>query len=318
VLVCSARRPCSPFHAMSTMTDDIVTTAQVEPRSVSSWNWASILWFGGLLIFLYLPVLTRLVAQWDSDEDMSHGFFVPIIAGFIVWQKREELLALERKPNWLGLLVVLYAGVQLLVATLGVELFLARTAFIIAVWGSVLFLGGWPLLRALVFPLSILFLMVPIPAIIYNQITFPLQLFASAVAENVLSLLGYPVLREGNVLELASQRLQVVEACSGIRSLLALTFLALVYGYFFTRTTWVRIALFLSTVPIAISANAGRVTFTGILSEINPEYATGFYHTASGWVLFAVGFVLLVVAHQFFEWIDRRLHGLRRANPAAA
>lgn len=300
------------------MTDDIVPAAHAAPRPVASWNWVSILWFGGLLILLYLPVLTRLVAHWESDEDMSHGFFVPVIAGYIVWQKRHELLALERKPNWLGLLVVLYAGVQLMVATLGVELFLARTAFVIAVWGAVLFLGGWPFLRALVFPLSILFLMVPIPAIIYNQITFPLQLFASTVAENVLSVLGYPVLREGNVLELASQKLQVVEACSGIRSLLALTFLALVYGYFFTNKTWVRVALFLSTVPIAISANAGRVTFTGILSEINPEYATGFYHTASGWVLFAAGFLMLIAAHQIFEWIDRRLHGLRGTTPKAA
>lgn len=270
------------------------------------------LWFAGLAVLLYLPVLARLVAQWESDEDMSHGFFVPAIAAYIVWQKRAELAAMELRPNWLGLLVVIYSGIQLLVATLGVELFLGRTAFVIAIWGMVLLLGGWPLLRTLLFPLSILFLMVPIPAIIYNQITFPLQLFATSVAETVLSILGYPVLREGNVLELASQRLQVVEACSGIRSLLALTFLALIYGYFFTKETWIRVALFLSTVPIAISANAGRVTFTGILSEIDPEYATGFYHTASGWVLFAVGFVLLIVAHRVFEAIGSFLHGRRR------
>jgi exosortase len=154
--------------------------------------------------------------------------------------------------------------------------------------------------------------MVPIPTIIYNEITFPLQLFASSVAEMVLAMLGYPVLREGNVLELASQRLQVVEACSGIRSLLALTFLSLIYGHFFAKKIWIRVGLLLSTVPIAISANAGRVTFTGILSEINTEYATGFYHTASGWVLFAVGFVLLIMSHRILEWIGGRIDGYRR------
>ena len=206
------------------------------------------------------------------------------------------------------------AGLQLLVATLGAELFLARTAFVFAVWGSVIYLGGWQLFKTVFFPLFLLLLMIPIPEIIYNQITFPLQLFASQVAEYVLGGLGYPVLREGNVLELASQKLQVVEACSGIRSLLALTFLSLVYGYFFTKPVWIRVALFFSTIPVAIAANAGRVTFTGILSEIDPEYATGFFHTASGWVLFLVAFILLTIVHQFLEWLNRRLRGSRQAS----
>jgi exosortase len=148
--------------------------------------------------------------------------------------------------------------------------------------------------------------MIPLPSIIYNQITFPLQLFASEVAERVLFFMGYPVLREGNVLELASQKLQVVEACSGIRSLLSLTFLSLVFGYFFSKPVWIRVALFLGTVPIAILANSGRVTVTGVLSEINPEYAQGFFHTASGWVLFAFGLFLLAVYHQLLEVIHRR------------
>lgn len=281
-------------------------------QQAPSWNWVSILWFGALLILAYLPTLTRLVRHWDQYEEMSHGFFVPVVAGYIVWQKRSEILALKLQSHWLGLGIVILAGLQLLVATLGAELFLARTAFVFAVWGSVIYLGGWQLFRTLFFPLFILLLMIPIPEIIYNQITFPLQLFASHVAEIVLGLLGYPVLREGNVLELASQKLQVVEACSGIRSLLALTFLSLVYGHFFTKSLWIRIALFFSTIPVAIAANAGRVTLTGILSEINPEYATGFFHTASGWVLFLVAFVLLSIVHQSFEWVDRRLHGSRQ------
>lgn len=296
---------------MSSITQT-TTKDQSIPTSSSPVNLAAIVWFGALLVLAYLPTLIRLVQQWENSEDMSHGFFVPIVAGYIAWQKRDELARATIKPSWVGVVLVVLAGLQLLVATLGAELFLARTAFVFAVWGSVLFLGGWQPLRILLFPLLLLLLMIPIPELIYQQITFPLQLLASELAERVLSFLGYPVLREGNVLELASQKLQVVEACSGIRSLLALTFLSLVYGHFFTKTLWIRGALLLATVPVAIAANAGRVTFTGILSEIDPEYATGFFHTASGWVLFLVAFVLLTFVHQFFEWIHRRIHGHRR------
>ncbi len=257
------------------------------------------IWLITLLIVVYLPVLIPLVQQWETDEDMGHGFFVPVIVAYIVWKKKEELELLTPKVNYWGLLLVVAAGAQLLVATLGAELFLARTAFVLSVFGSVWFLGGTAYLRALIFPLFLLFFMVPIPAVIYNQITFPLQLLASRAAESTLMLCDIPVLREGNVLELSSgQRLQVVEACSGIRSLLSLSFLSLVYGYFFEQNLWVRALLFVANVPIAIVANAGRVTFTGFLTEIDPEYAKGFFHTASGWVIFMVALVILVVFHQ--------------------
>src|SRR5574340_1184430 len=139
-------------------------------------------WFGFLLVACYAPVLRLLVRQWDNDPDMGHGFFVPLIAGFIVWQKREQLRALEPQPNWWGLVVVVYGGLQLYIATLGVELFLARTAFVISLIGIVLLLDGTACLMALAFPLFLLFFMVPLPALLYTQITFPLQLLASRVA----------------------------------------------------------------------------------------------------------------------------------------
>jgi exosortase len=145
--------------------------------------------------------------------------------------------------------------------------------------------------------------MVPLPSVIYNRITFPLQLFASQVAAFALEILGVPVLRDGNVLELPSQKLSVVEACSGIRSLLSLTFLSLVYGYFFDKKPWMRLALFLATVPIAILANAGRVTLTGIMSEINPDLAHGSAHTASGWVIFMIALAMMVVTHQLINFV---------------
>jgi exosortase len=285
-------------------------TSAVPPSQKADLPWAKIAWFGSLLVLTYAPVLWALVRQWDRDPDMGHGFFVPLIAGYIVWSERHELAAMDLRPNWLGLLVVVYGGIQLIVATLGVELFLSRTAFVISVIGIVLLLGGWVLLRRLAFPLFLLFFMVPIPNVIYNAITFPLQLIASRTAEAALSVLQIPVLREGNILELAQQKLSVVEACSGIRSLLSLTFLSLVYGYFFEKRLWLRVFLFFSTIPIAIIANAGRVTLTGLLTDMGkPELAEGFFHTASGWVIFMIALVILISVHQF---LSRTIHLVQR------
>lgn len=266
-------------------------------------------WFGLLVIAAYGPVLLRLVSQWTNDEDMGHGFFVPLVAGYIAWQRRKEWLSEPQSPSWWGLLLVAYGAFQLSVATLGAELFLARTAFIISLIGVVLTLGGWRLLRLLAFPLFLLFFMVPIPAVLYNQVTFPLQLLASQVADSSLSLLGIPVLRDGNILELASQRLNVVEACSGIRSLLSLSFLSLVYAHFFDKKVWMRAVLLAATFPIAIIANAARVTLTGVVSGYDPELARGIFHYASGWVIFMVALVILIAFHQVVNLFHRRLYG---------
>lgn len=259
--------------------------------------WALIVWFGALLVACYGSVLFRLAAQWAHDEDMGHGFFVPLIAGYIVWQRRHALLEAKASPNWWGLAVIAWGAAQLYVATLGAELFLARTAFIVSLFGAVLLLGGTPVLRIVVFPFCLLFFMVPIPAILYNQVTFGLQQLASRLAEMILGMLSVPVLREGNILELANQRLSVVEACSGIRSLLTLSFLSLVYAYFFDKKVWMRGALLAATIPIALIANASRITIIALLGEINPKLAEGMFHAASGWVIFMVGLLLLAGVH---------------------
>lgn len=278
-----------------------VTPASIEQPPKRNFDWLTIGWFSGLLVLCYAPVLWMLIKQWNNDEDMGHGFFVPVIAGYIAWQNREKLLAIDLKPNYWGLAIVLFSGFQLYIATLGAELFTTRMAFIEAVVGTVLFLGGTRALRILAFPLFLLIFMVPIPAIIYNRITFPLQLFASHVAATALEILGVPVLRDGNVLELPSQKLSVVEACSGIRSLLSLTFLSLVYAYFFDQRRWMRWVLFLCTIPIAIAANAGRVTLTGLMSEIRPDLATGLPHEMSGWVIFMIALAMLIFVHQLIS-----------------
>jgi len=277
-------------------------------------HWVRVGWVLGLLVLAYLPILIRMATQWTNDDDMSHGFFVPAIAGYIAWRRREELLAAKPAPSYLGLFVMLWSFIQMAFGILGAELFLQRSAFVGSVWGAVLFLGGWVYVRILALPLLMLPLMVPIPAVIYNQITFPLQLFASAVAENVLLLLGIPVLRDGNVLELANQKLSVVEACSGIRSLLSLTFLSLVYGYMSEEKLWIRWAIFLASIPIAVAANAFRVSATGIISEYNPDMAQGFFHSLEGTVAFAFAFALMVL----FHIVVKKIVGWRTPAPAAS
>jgi exosortase len=264
--------------------------------------WPAIAWFSLLLAVWYAPVLSRLVQDWMNDDDMGHGFFVPAVAAYIVWLRRDELLKLKLEPSRWGIVLVVLAGLQLIVATLGVEYFLARTSFIFAIAGIVLTLGGWVLLRALAFPISLLFFMVPLPAIIFNQLTFPLQMIASDLAERALSFIGIPVFRDGNILELPSKRLSVVEACSGIRSLLSLTFLSLVYAFFFDDRPWMRWVLLICTIPIAIFANAGRVTIAGLLWEFKPEYAEGFFHAFEGWLIFMVAVIFLVAAHRLISY----------------
>ena len=273
-------------------------TPVLEIPSKNKLPWAGIAWFGVLLIACYAPVLRALVRQWNNDPDMGHAFFVPLIAGFIVWQRREELAAIQPEPNWWGLVVVALGGLQLVIGTLGAELFTTRMSFVVTLIGVVWTLGGNVILKKLAFPLFLLFFMVPIPAVIYSAATFKLQILASQLADGALTVLSIPVLREGNVLELPNQRLSVVDACSGIRSLLSLTFLSLVYGYFFERKTWVRVVLFFSTIPIAIVANASRVTMTGIMTQVRADLAEGFFHEAEGWVIFMVALVILILWHQ--------------------
>lgn len=294
-------------------------TASTEarpPEPISSGiDWVPIIWFSVLLLVSYVAVLYALGVQWTQDDDVSHGPFVPVVAGYIAWQRRKEFMATPKIPNYWGLAIVGWAVFQMLVGTLGAELFLQRTSLIIAIAGIVLLMGGWRVFKLAAFPIFLLVFMVPLPKVIYGQITLPLQLFASYCAEQVLTLLGIPVLREGNILELAQKKLNVVEACSGIRSLMALSFLGLVYGFFFDSKPWMKWALLAATIPIAITANAARVAMTGILTEYDPALADGFFHMAEGWVIFVVAGIMLFLTHRLINFVYGRISRHRTPAP---
>ncbi len=271
---------------------------QTGSPPTQSFPWAPLLWYGLLIAALFADVIRTMVREWMDDESMGHGFFVPFVSLYIIWQLRDKLMAVPLRPHWSGVLLITWGFCQLMLGFLGAEFFVMRTALLVTILGVVVAVCGWPMVKAMSFPLFLLLFMIRIPQLIYGQVTFPLQLFASQVAEYTLGAVGIAVLREGNILELPSQRLSVVEACSGIRSLLSLSFLSLVYGYFFDERPWMKWALLVATVPIAIIANAARVSLTGILSEFNKELATGVYHTFEGWVVFMVALVALLAAHQ--------------------
>lgn len=268
-------------------------------------NWIAMAWFGLLIVVLFAPVIRDMFKEYAKDESMGHGFFVPIVAGYMVWQRRAELGRTALRPHWSGWVLCLLGFLLLMLGTFGAEFALMRGGLLLTIYGVVLATCGFPVFSLLAFPLVLLLFMIRIPQFIYGQITFPLQILASQFAEFSLSVIGIPVLREGNVLELASQKLNVVEACSGIRSLLSLAFLSLVYGYFFESKRWIRTVLFIATIPIAIFANGLRVTITGILSEVKPEYAEGVFHTMEGWIIFMVALVGLLTLHQVLLRLSR-------------
>jgi exosortase len=277
-----------------------------QSATASKVDWLSIGWFGALLIACYAPILYRMANQWANDENMGHGFFVPLVAGYIVWERRAQLAATPVKTNWWGLAIVIFGGLLSVVATLGVELFTARLSFVIALTGTVLFLCGTQWIKILSFPLALLLFMIPIPAIIYSALTLRLQMLASELGEILITAMGIPVLREGNTLRLPSQTLDIVDACSGIRSLLSLLFLSLVYTYFTDKKVWMRWALLAATIPIAICANGIRVAVTGLLSEINTKLASGAYHETEGYIVFVVALAALIATHRVLNIVAKK------------
>jgi exosortase len=247
-------------------------------------------------VALYWNVLVKLVHDWANDGNYSHGFLIVPIAAYFVWERRNRLAALTPRPSFWGLALVLASVGVLIIGLLGAELFLTRISIVGILAGGVIFVLGFGALRVLLFPMAFLLLMIPIPAIVFNQIALPLQLIASRFGEKVLQAVHIPVLREGNVIVLANTTLEVAEACSGIRSLVSLVTLGIIYGYFSDSRTSVRVLLALAAIPIAIVTNGARVAGTGIAAHYyGPEAAQGFFHEFSGWIVFIAAFALMFV-----------------------
>ena len=271
------------------------------------------------IAFAYATVMVKLFHDWWNDENYSHGLLIPFIIVYIIWSERDKLarVATHSSVLWGGAAVV-FALFALWAGVAGAELYTQRLSLLLILAGIIVYFWGFTLLRMLLVPLGLLFLAMPIPAIVFNKIAFPLQLFASRCAVWSMSVLGIPVLRQGNVIELKplnsfdTKKLEVVEACSGIRSLMTLVTLAVVFAYFthapddngpgsgkrfgWLKSYWFWRALIIvgSAVPIAILTNAFRVSGTGVLAHYyGTSVADGFFHSFSGWAIYIVAFILL-------------------------
>lgn len=245
--------------------------------------------------WLYAPVAVGLVRQWWTDPEYAHAFLVVPFAIGLVWMRREAFRACPRTPRTSGYLVVLVGLGLLALGTLGAEVFLSRVSFMVIVAGAVVFLAGWRHLRIAALPVTLLALAIPLPTIVSNQITLPLQFVASATAEHALSWTNIPILREGNVLVLPNATLQVAEACSGIRSLFALITVALVVAWTFERRNTVRALIIFSAIPIAVVTNAARVAATAMATYWwGSNIATGPLHEFGGWALFIVSTLAMI------------------------
>jgi exosortase len=260
-----------------------------------------------VVILLYAPVLGRLASQFIVDPNYSHGFAIPFFSAYLVWRKRDRLARLERRPSFAGLGVVLGAIGLLFLGSIGAELFLTRISLVLIIVGLILYFWGGAYVRLLIFPLSFLLLMIPPPAIIYNRVVFPLQLISSWFATGALRAIRIvPVLREGNLLILPHCTLEVVEACSGIRSLMSLLAFALGYAYLAERSLIVRTFLGLAMVPVAILSNGTRVVLTALMAHYRgAETVDGVLHPISGVVVFLIAIVSVFALHGVSVWTRR-------------
>jgi exosortase len=285
----------APYLVPSLETD----TAPASQQAAISWlEWLPYALLSLLVTAIYYKVIGKLVMDWYANPDFSHGFLVAPFAVFLIWDKRKVLRDTPIQQTWSGVWLIVAAVFVLFMGVYGAELFLSRLSLVMLLGGIVWTLFGRAMLREVRFAILVLLLAIPIPAVLFNQITFPLQLLASRMASALLPLFGVPVLRDGNVIQLPSMQLEVAEACSGIRSLMSLFAVAIFYGYFLERSTWRRVVLALASIPIAVFANAARIVGTGLCVQYwNPDKAVGFFHEFSGWLMFIISLCCLYLVH---------------------
>jgi len=266
-----------------------------------------LLLLGALIVVVYFRVAIKLVTDWIEIEEDSAGLLIPFFVAYLLWVQRKELSAVPIRRTWAGIWLVALGVVFFFLGVFGADLFLARTSFLLLAAGIVWTLLGPAMLRQIKFILFICLLGIPLPVLVLSQLTFPLQTLASQVSSALLSLVGVPVLLEGHIIQLPAMQLEVAEACSGIRSLMSLFTIAVIYGYFLEKSTTRRVILALASIPIAVVANSARIFGTGLCVQYwDPVKAMGFFHEFSGWLIFLVSLSCLYLVHMTMRLIGDR------------
>ena len=259
-------------------------------------------------ILVYYQVILQLAYSWDNNPNYSHGYFIPFISGFMIWYKREEIFGKPISPRpFLGMILMLAGLMQLMVAWVGSEHFLQASSMIPVLIGLSLVFWGTAVTRKLLVPILFLIFMIPLPAILWNQLAFPLALMASKIGASAVDMMGLPILREGNILYLPGVTLQVEEACSGLRSLTTLFALSALIAYMSPLWRLSKLIIFLAAIPIALVGNVVRLIATAVLARYyGPGMAEGFIHDFSGWLLFVFGLIFLMLLQSLLtRWEDR-------------
>lgn len=250
---------------------------------------------GVVVVGLYGPTLVGLWSDWLNDPNYSHGILVPPVMVWLLWRQRAVFQTLERRPSYAGALIVAAALVVFALGNAGFEFFLTRISLAGVLAGIVVHLLGWRHLRLCLFPLLLFAASIPLPALIFNQIALPMQLLASRFGVAALEVVRIPAVREGNIILLEHATLEVAEACSGIRSLISLGTVTIVYGYLSGQASRTRAVLALAVIPVVIVANGLRVAGAGAVAHAyGARAAAGFLHTCSGLVLFGAALLMLV------------------------
>ena len=255
-------------------------------------QWGALLILLGAVFFCFWNGITNLVSQWFSNEDFSHGILIVPISLYLIWERRVLAASIPRSVDWRAMFLLVFALGLYIIGELGAELFTTRVALLLFIIGTFWLLCGWKWIRALQFPFLFLFIMLPLPGFIYRNLTFPLQILSSKLAVVILHLFGIMAYREGNIIDLGFTQFQVVEACNGLRFILPLFTLGVLFAFWKPKALWKRLVLIAATIPIAISGNILRIGGSGVLAKYwGPEVAEGFFHSFSGWVVFMVSFL---------------------------
>jgi exosortase len=277
---------------------------QPTPRGAAGTGLALAL--GALLVWLYGSTLKGLVSEWLSSPDSSYGGILAAIALAVLWKRRLLITAATSRGSLVGFVFLTGALCAFLVGRFGADVFVTRVSLVLGLAGLIWSIGGSTPARVSAAPLCLLLIAVPLPALVVNAITLPMQLVASRMAEWMLASAHIPVFRDGNVLELQSTSLEVAEACSGLRSLISLTAIGCLVAWATERRLVRRAVVIAAAVPIALVLNAVRIAATGAACEVwGPQAASGEWHTFAGWITFVVAVGLLTRVQQVLSGIGR-------------
>jgi len=244
--------------------------------------------------FLYHKAIIQLVSDWSTDPNFSHGFLIPLVSLYMIWHRQHIIREIPVRPSVNGIYIILLGMLVHIAGNVGSELFLMRFSMIITLAGVIIYYWGMSMFNALIVPVCYLIMMIPIPAIIWSKVAFPLQLFAAKISSEAISMIGIPVFREGNILHLSNTSLEVIDACSGIRSLTSLLALTGAFAFLTSLNMWKKWVLFISAIPIAVAVNVVRLTITGAMAAwVGPETAHGFLHDISGMIIFGTALILV-------------------------